>query len=229
MATYLELVKRLARESGSMDEDNITTVVGLNGRARKMAHWVSQAYTNIQNDRRDWGWLVASFTWNLIPGTAVYTPASLNLTRFTSWVKDKDWYMPLSIYDGSIGLSDEHEVRQVSHEYWRSRYGRGDQTSDYWNRPTEWAVSPRNELVFGPYPDKAYTIRSQYVKGPQTLAANSDIPEMPERFHQIIVWEALRLLMLHDGAYQEAAFPTQEMAILRHQLELDQLPEVVIP
>lgn len=229
MATYLELVKDLARESGSMDPAAVTTVVGLTGRPAKMAEWVSQAYITIQNNRRDWGWLVSEFSNALSIGTAAYTPASFNLTRFSSWMGDRDWYAPLSIYDPATGLSDEHEIPQVSYEYWRSRYGRGDQTITYWNRPTEWAVSPRNEIVFGPYPDKAYVIRGQYQKGPQILAANTDVPEMPSRFHNMIVWEAHRLMLLHDGAYQEAQFPMAEMVALRHQLEMDQLPEVTIP
>lgn len=227
MATYLELVKKLASKSGSMDEDAITTVTGLAGRSRKMANWVSEAYTNIQISRRDWGWLVTEFEWPLIPGTAVYTPASFNLDRFATWEMDRQWYMPLTIRDDSIGVSDENALPQMSFEQYRTRYGRGDQ-SDL-NRPVDWAISPRNEILFGPYPDAAYVVRGQYVKGPQTLAGNSDIPEMPERFHQLIVWEALRLMMLDDGAYQEVSFPTQEMATLRHLLEIDQLPEVAIP
>lgn len=227
MATYLDLVKDLARESGSMDQSNITTVTGVSGRTEKMANWVKQAYTNIQNSRRDWGWMVEEFSYPLIPGTAVYTPASFNLTRFASWAVDRHWYMPLSIRDDSLGLGNEQPLPQVCYEEWRSLYGRGDQSN--WMRPTLWAISPKNELVFGAYPDIAYVVRGQYVKGPQILAANADVPEMPERFHQLIVWEALRLLMLHDGAYNEASFPTQEMAVLRHGLESDQLPEVVVP
>lgn len=227
MATYLELVKKLASKSGSMDEDAIATVVGLTGRSRKIANWINEAYTNIQNWRRDWGWLTQDFTYDLLPGTNVYTPASFSLTRFATWSGDKDWYMPLTLFDPLLGDSDEHEIAQVGYQYWKTKWDRGDQTD--WDRPIEWALTPKNEIVFGPTPDQTYTVRGTYVKGPQTLAANGDIPEMPERFHQLIVWEGLRLMMLDDGAYQEASFPTVEMATLRHELDIDQLPEVTIP
>lgn len=227
MHTYLELVKALARKSGSMDEDQITTVVGLSGRSRKMANWVQEAYDNIQNHRRDWGWLVADFSWPLIIGTSVYTAASFNLTRFASWIVDKGWYKPLTIYDPAIGVSDETAIPQISYEEYRTTYGRGDQTD--LNRPIAYAITPRNEIAFGPYPDLAYVVHGQYVKGPQTLVNNSDAIEMPERFARLVVWEALRLMMLDDGAYDEATFPTVEMANLRHELEIDQLPEVCIP
>lgn len=227
MATYLELVQDLARESGSMDWNAITTVTGLTGRSAKMAKWVQQGYINIQNHRYDWGWLVEEFSWPLIPGTAVYTANSFNLTRFGAWHVDRHWYEPLSIRDDSMGLSNEQPLPQVCYEEWRSLYGRGDTSN--WGRPTLWAISPKNEIAFGAIPDLPYVVRGQYTKGPQVLLANGDIPEMPERFHQLIMWEALRLLMLHDGAYDEASFPTQEMAVLRHELELDQLPEVTVP
>lgn len=229
MATYLELAKKVARESGTIDPAAITSVTGLTGRPNKIVQWVEQAYTNIQNSRRDWGWLIEGFSQPLAQGTAVYTPASFNLTRFSNWVPDKDcWYMPVTVYDPTIGTSDESAIIQIPHELWRTKYNRGDLSSTYWNRPTEWAISPRNEICFGPIPDKAYQVRGQYQKGPQTLATGSDIPEMPSRFHDMIVWEAIRLSMIHDGAYQEAQFPTLEMVGLRHELELDQLPEVTL-
>lgn len=230
MATFLELVKDLARQDGSIAVTQITSVVDQTGRIEKMVNWVQKAYINLQNSRRDWGWLVEEFTFDLIPGTAIYTHLSLNLTRFSNWVGDSyNGYTPLSLYDPLIGLSDEAEVGQVTYEYWRQRYGRGDQNINYWDRPTEWAVTAKNELAFGPYPDAAYRIRGQYQKGPQILTANSDIPEMPARFHDLIVWEAHRLLLIHDGGYNESEFPIREMATLRHQLEMDQLPEVVVP
>lgn len=229
MATYLELAKKVALKNGDVDPSAITAVTGLTGRPNKIVNWVAEAYTNIQNSRRDWGWLISSFQQPLVVGTAVYTAASFNITRFSNWVPDKDcWYRPVTLYDPDIGTSDEGELRQISHDQWRTKYNRGDLSSDNWNRPTEWAISPRNELCFGPIPDKAYVVRGQYQKGPQTLQAAADIPEMPIRFHDMIVWEACRLSLLHDGAYQEALAPTQEMIGIRHELELDQLPEMKI-
>lgn len=227
MATFLELAKDLARESGSFDPALLTSVDGLTGRPAKIVNWINKAWLNIQNSRRDWGWLVSPFVQPLIPGSSVYTPASFNLTRFSSWMKDRDWYLPVTLYDPAIGVSDEGAILNISHEAWKSRWDRGDQSN--WGRPIEWAISPRNEIEFGPIPDKAYIVRGQYQKGPQTLVAATDVPEMPVRFHDMITWEAQRLMLLSDGDYQESQFPTMEMVGLRHELELDQLPEIAIP
>lgn len=227
MATFLELAKAVAQESGSFDPSLLTGVTGLTGRPAKIVGWVQRAYVNIQNSRRDWGWLFAPFTDELIPFSAVYSPQSFNLTRFSSWATDRDWYMPVTIYDPATGVSDETALRQISHELWKTKWDRGDQTN--YQRPVEYAISPRREIEFGPIPDKAYVVRGQYQKGPQVLAASNEVPEMPERFHDMILWEAIRLMMLSDGDWQEAQFPTMEMVGLRHELELDQLPEVTIP
>jgi hypothetical protein len=231
MATFLELVKDLARQDGSISPTSITSVESQTGRPEKMVNFVQKAYTNIQNWRRDWGWLTEEFQGTLIPGTPKYTPASFNLTRWANWVEDGAAIecLPMSIRDPAIGLSDEHEIDQVFFEYWRHRYGRGDQSSMYWNRPIEWAITPKKELAFGPIPDAGYIVRGLYQKGPQLLLLNGDVPEMPARYHDLIVWEALRLLFVHDGAFQESQFPTQEMATLRHELEIAQLPEVIVP
>lgn len=227
MATYLELAKDLARESGSFDPETLTSVSGLTGRPAKIVNWVNKAYLNIQNSRRDWGWLTAPWSASLIAGSNVYTPASFNLTRFSSWMGDRDWFGPTTIYDPAIGVSDETQLLQISHEYWKTKWDRGDQSN--WGRPIEYAISPRNEIEFGPIPDDAYVVRGQYQRGPQTLVAGSDVPEMPARFHDMITWEALRLMLVSDGDYQESQFPTLEMVGLRHELEVDQLPEITVP
>lgn len=227
MATYLELSQELARESGNFDPSLLTSVTGLTGRPAKIVNWVNKAYLNIQNSRRDWGWLIAAFSDNLIPGSAVYTPASFNLQRFSTWMGDRDWFMPITLYDPAKGVSDEGPLQQISHELWKTKWDRGDQSN--YSRPIEFAISPRDELEFGPIPDMAYTVRGQYLKGPQILVNASDVPEMPSRFHDMIVWEAQRLMLISDGDYQDSQFPTMEMVGLRHELELDQLPEIAIP
>lgn len=224
MATFLELVKDLARESGSLSGSTVTTVVATSGRTELLVGWVRKAYNNIQNSRRDWNWLRAEATSPLIIGSARYLPSSLGVTRFGSWVTDgDDWFRPMSIYETAKGVSDEGDIALVQYQWWYDRYGRGTQTN---GRPTTYAISPAGEVVFGPAPDLDYTARFMYVKGPQELAANADVPEMPARFHEMITWEAQRLLMVHDGAYQESQWPAADFTRLRFELEREQLPQM---
>jgi hypothetical protein len=45
-------------------------------------------------------------------------------------------------------------------------------------------------LLVGPKPDKAYVVRGEYQRGPQTLADDGDVPIMPTQYHDAIVWRA---------------------------------------
>lgn len=228
MATYLELAQELARESGNFDPSLLTSVTGLTGRPAKLVNWINKAYLNIQNSRRDWGWLQGTFNSPLIIGANVYTPASFNLTRFATWVTDKDWYLPFFIREDALGNADETSVLGLTFEAFDTKWGRGSAALQT-GRPIEYTITPANQLWVAPIPNKAYRMQGIYKKGPQTLVNSNDVPEMPSRFHDMIVWEAQRLMLIHDGAYQDSQFPTVEMVGLRHELELDQLPEIRIP
>lgn len=225
MSTYLELVQDLARESGTVSPSSITSVVGQTGRIEKLVYWVRKAYIDLQNDRLgQWHWMYAEAAdKSITSGTGCYTGASFGLTRFGNWVVDADNLMPVSIYLPATGLSDEGALRQIDWPTWYTKYGRGEQTH---NRPTEYAISPSNEICFGPIPDDTYTLRFPYYKSPQELTANADTPEMPSRFHDLITYMARRKMLIHDGAFQEAQMEAPEMAALRFQLECDQLDEV---
>lgn len=225
MATFLELAKDVARESGTLSPSTITSVTNLQGRPEKVVSWTRKAWTNIQNSREDWRWLEGRFSATLIPGAAQYTPASFNLTRFGSWMEDDPRFPSMAIYGpaGQPAVSPV-ELRQIDHYEYERRYTRGGVQS---GKPTEWADAP-DGILFHPVPDAAYVVRGLYYKSPQILVANDDVPEMPARFHEMIVWEAIRLMMISDGAYAESGWPQVEFARLRSELERDQLPEVTL-
>lgn len=226
MATYLSLVQDLARESGTLSPSSITSVTGLTGRPEKLAGWVRQAWTNIQNSRRDWGWMEADFTAPLSIGIAEYTPASLGISdRFGRWITSGYDIEPFSIYETATGVTDENALEQIDYRRWQTMYGRGYHDA---MRPTYVAIAPDQSLRLGATPDDNYKLRGIYYKSPQTLSAATDIPEMPSRYHDMIWMEAHRLLLIHDGAYQEQAWPKAEFDRMRFELERDYLPEIVV-
>jgi hypothetical protein len=69
-------------------------------------------------------------------------------------------------------------------------------------------------------------VRGEYQRSPQLLVANDDVPEMPTKFHDLIVWEAARLLNLADGAYDALSASAQEVVTLRAQLKREQLEPI---
>jgi hypothetical protein len=119
-------------------------------------------------------------------------------------------------------VSDEAPLYQVDYWTWRRTYGRGSQTA---SRPSVYAVSPSNELCFGPIPDTGYTVSGGYYRSTaQVLSDNADEPLCPARFHDVIAWRALVKL----GGYDEAEWPVaraqREYQSMLRDLERDQLP-----
>lgn len=220
---FLDLVRDLARETGTLAGGvNLSSVITVNGRAEKLTNWVQKAWRNIQNDQRDWLWMRAEFEGVLLPATSRYTAGSFNITRLGEWRGD-GLRPAMWLHDGLIGLNDAAELEQIDYDDWRYRYDRRAVDA---GRPRHWAVSPQDELVFGPVPDREYVVRGEYQKSPQVLVANTDVPEMPAKFHDLITWEAMRLLDRADGAYDAMASDAQEAITLRHQLKREQLEPI---
>lgn len=197
---YLQLCQDVVRESGTVSGDTTpTTTTGQSGRLLKVVNWVAKAWQEIQNLHDDWLWMRAEFTGAITVGTVRYTDTLFALTRWNRWITDNH---TVTLYKTSLGVSDEGEITYIDWATWRIRYGRGTQTP---GRPIAYTVSPLGELCIGPTPDVAYVIRGEYQKSAQTLAANADIPELPDTtLHTVIVWKALLLLAQFD----EGQWPT---------------------
>lgn len=227
MATFLDLAKDVARESGTLSPSAITSVEGLTGRPEKVVGWVRRAWVNIQNLSEDWPWMIKRFSAILIPGALAYTPASFNITDWARWMPDHPELDGMVIH-GPFQEAGEagSELRQISHQA-MERYVRGF-NGEEGGKPQEWAIMPDNQILFWPRPDNDYVVRGYYHRSPQILTLATDVPEMPARFHDMIIWEAIRLMMLHDGAYGEAQAPASEFIRMRNELEIAVLPEVTL-
>lgn len=225
--TFLELCQAVARESGTVSGTNPTTVVGQTGRLLNIVSWTAEAYRMIQRERRDWRWLEGEFSANTVASQGEYTAAEMGIaSRFVGWRIGPDaGQRSVSCYLAATGRSDEQWMMYHLWENFEPRYRFGaDATRE--GRPVVFSVSPSNELAVWPIPDAAYTLRGRYRKGVQTLAADADVPEMPEENHYAIVWRALMLLGTYDEAAPQMpawqAFYREQMQNLRNA----QLPRI---
>lgn len=221
MSTFLQLCQDVARRSGTVSDTGgarPTTVVGQTGRLGKIVSWVQDAWTEIQNSENAWQWMQQEWSGNLIASTSTYTAASFNITDLAEWVVgDK----AIWLYDTDVGLSDENHLDQISHHVWTAYYGRGSQTN---NRPIAYAVTPANELAFGPIPDDGYAVRGWYRQTVQTLSDNADTPNCPARHHNVILYRTLMLLHEHDENYNGMAIAERNFGTAMSALRRDQLP-----
>jgi hypothetical protein len=198
MATFLELVNDLERESGTIQKGSrLATVVNAPNRQEKMVEWIIEAWRFIQASRADWPWMRKEFTSSLVIGQARYTATNLGLSDVSRWVRPANGFEPFTIYDPTIGQGEENDLRYTDWLTWRSIWDRGTHTP---NRPIDISVDYDGKLTFGPTPDKTYTVRGEYYRTPQVLAANTDVPICPVEHHSAILWRAMMLLGDHDEA-----------------------------
>lgn len=221
--TFLELCQEVAAESGTVaGVSAFTTVANPTGRVANVVRWVRNAYRDIQNERGDWLWMRKTFSKSLTIGQTTYTDTGWSLD-VGLWFPDTPSFSSMALYDPATGTADEGAISHISWPTWRERYGRGSHTA---NRPTEWAVTPQNDIAFGVTPDKAYIVRGEYRMAPQMLTLDADQPEMPPMYHGLIVGEALRLMSRHDESYQVLAEKAQQYERLRGPLVRDQTPQL---
>ena len=199
MATFIQLINDVARESGTMGGQTLATVANASGRWTKIVAWTRQAWEMIQRERSDWTFLRDTFEANLVASQARYTPAELGLFTFGSWEQEVDGYTPYSLFDPAIGRGDETRLPVVNYRAWAVRYDFGAPDVV---RPNVVTFDFQRRLCVGPVPDKVYTIRGAYRRSIQALTADADVPYIHEDYHQAIVWRALVLL----GEDDEAAF-----------------------
>lgn len=221
--TFLELCK-LTRKRAGIPGIGPTTVVGQSGELERVVDAVIEAYHDIQMAQTRWKWLRADFSFSMTIGQKDYTPAQAGIaSRFLDWDE-----RAMKIYDPAIGKSDEGKLGYLDFQVWWETYEQGVITN---NRPQKWTVRPEDDvLLFGPPPDKAYTVSGFYWKGNQVLAADVDVPEMPNKQneHQMIMHGA----MMKYGAFEEAAatfdYHNEMYARFMARLEETQLEEVTV-
>ena len=223
--SYLTLCQDLRREcSASGTGPSATT--GQTGEYLKIINWVKNAWLEIQQQHDDWRWMRKSFTVSATSGDGAYaytdctdTVSLAAISRFSMWHKDS-----FKCYLTSTGVGGEVPLRWMPWEQFRRIYRYGTQTN---GPPAYVSEDPTQAFVLGPIPDATYTVSGDYQIGPQTLSADADTPEMPTRFHQLIVYNAMLRYGFHQVA-PEAIQHAQLMGSLLHAaLVRDQLPEML--
>lgn len=222
---FLQLCQKTALDSGTVaGVPNFNTVAAATGRVAQVVGWVSDAYVDIQNERGDWRWMQRAFEAQLTAGQKVYTAAALGVADLGKWLPDIPALNLRRFTIWENGKREhESEIQQIDYMDWRRQYQRGVHAT---SQPTEWAISPQNELLVGVTPDKPYWISGEYVMTPQVLAADADIPLMPAAYHRIIIQEAIRLMARSDESYSTLVDKSDQYTRLRSGLVNSQTPEM---
>ena len=233
---FLDLVNRLATEAAvSGRAASVATVVGQTGQALNLVNWIASAYNDLQTQRDNWRWLRSRFTVNTVANTDTYAPTDctdsrLNVTisRFARWWLYSEIDEPgITRYLTSGGVGSETWLVPLIWPTFRRIYKRGAQTLVR-NNPVHVTIDPQENLVLGANPDNVYTIQGEYQMGPQVLALDADVPEMPTRFHDLIWLHALGKYGRFSAAPEALLRAQTEGGQLMSDLEESQLPSTVL-
>lgn len=215
--TFLDLCKRLRQEAG-ISGSGPASVLERSGIEKQLVDWIAAAWAEVQGEHTDWAFNYNDFEFRTEAGKRIYEPGEIaGLMDMSRWEKHS-----LSFYLETAGRIDERPLEVISYREFRSRYDMGVPTQD---RPQHAAICPLNCLQLGPTPEAVYVVRGEYYRAPQTLAANSDIPRLPERYHLAIVWRALMLYAASEES--QALFQGAQInySTLLGQMVRDQLPQ----
>ena len=226
MSTFLAICKNTSRECRIAGGDSVpTAVTGQTGVLDQIVNHVIQSWTKIQEKYQDWRWMRAGFTLSATSGDGVYAYTdctdiitSAAIARFSHWLLNDPEDQP-KIYLTSDGVGTEGWLRWVEWNDFKRIYRVGTQSNAY---PAHISVNPENNLVLGPVPNGTYTVSGDFQRGPQILAADADEPDMPARYHDLIMWEAVKRHSMLNNKPELLAQARSAAAPMMQALELNQ-------
>ncbi|MEE8364199.1 MAG: hypothetical protein V3R76_00295 [Gammaproteobacteria bacterium] len=170
-----------------------TDVATATGIELQLVTFIKNAWIDIQAHPKQWKWMWGDY--KPVGGNPLQTVA----TAFDYVLVNVDTILVKTFrsYLTATGISDRQRMTYSDFEKFQNSFGIvvADDA-----RPIRATRLPTGDLRLYPTPDDIYSIEFEYFKTPQILAVNADVPDMPARFHQLIVYEALkRFGKAHDA------------------------------
>ncbi len=216
---FLALAQRVAMECGLRGAVP-TTVSSQSGNLARIVTWANEAWLEIQNERRDWAWMRSSASFATVSGQATYTAAQAGVTDLGMWARDT-----FRNYVTTVGTRSEVFMDFLPYDAWRNMYQYGANRFTT-SRPIVIPIMPAIDLGFGPVPSGDYTITGDYYRSPSSLAADTDTPSLPTKYHMAIVYRAMMFYGGFEAATEVYQRGETEYRRLMRGLSADQLPEM---
>lgn len=226
MSTFLEICQQTARDVG-MAGNGPTTTIGQTGLYGDIVRWVIDSYTEIQNrNGGHWRFLRHEFTLPTVDTVdsydwtqAIDSTTANPLTRFSEW-RVNDSRLPPRIYLTASGVGTQTWMSVAPWSDFQQIYKISNQVDSY---PAHVTVDPQDNIVIGPAPNGVYTITGEYFRGPQVLALDADVPEMPLQFHNLIRFYAIENYGYRQSAPEILNRAEKQQRKYMRQLERNQL------
>ena len=220
---YLQLVQRLHRESGRSGSGP-TAIIGASKDHQRLFDWVADACRNLESRPIDWRWLRESLTAApTVSGQGDYTGTDLGATDFGRWRVFSDDYTVKCYLPATP--TNVWRLAWMEPEQFKERY---DDLQPADGKPMHWTISDGDALRIGPAPDDIYSLKVDYLREPQELAADADVPGLPARFHLMLMWRALVDVGKFDNAADVLARASTNFAALESALIDDQARAITL-
>jgi hypothetical protein len=228
MATFLQICNRVRTEAGVAGGDLTTLQSGLSAESARFKSWVQREWSDIQAEHSSWSFLRRDFSFDTIAGQWAYTPQEAGATDDgTSSGADihAEWKLDsLRVSTAGSSYADEAITSFMPYDEYLRMYRFG-QTRAERAKPVVFSVRPNDQaLALGNVPDGAYTVVGEYYRTPQTLSSDADVPLMPARFHDLIVFRALRAYAVFVAAQEVIGRAEDKISLLYPSLIAAQLP-----
>jgi hypothetical protein len=188
LAQKLHLILRIGEETPGTQPASVT---GTNtGAVAEIVQWVKHSTNDIIGMQTEWDFLRASGSLLLASGGRVLTAAAIK-----AQIADLDIITPFTGSDGAfLGITPtniagaaEMRLALIPVGQW---YGQYDMPPLPTGQPCYATLNPDGSLECDAIADQDYTIRCNYAKAASDLANDSDVPIIPARYHNAIVWWA---------------------------------------
>lgn len=218
---FLEIVNKVRIEAGASGR-TIETVQGtLPAEIQRLKNWTIDAWNDIQMMHPHWNFHYIESTHDCEVGLAI-----LNQTEYAAG--DVAEWMVNSFRIALPGETrrESQPLLYLNYYDWRDNAGLLVEES---RKPDSFTVHPRTEAVhLSSTPDLAYLLWYDYRRTPQSLEANTDVPIIPARYHDLIVAWAVKKYGWHEAASEKLQSANEVINRLLPALELDQLDEVTL-
>jgi hypothetical protein len=219
---FLQLINRARQECGVTGPD-LTTVIGLTGESQRFYNWINAAWVDIQTAHEDWQYMRQSFEFNTVAGQWQYTAAEAGVgATFANWKRD-------SFRASSVGANygDEQLLNFMEWNTFRNLYQYANMRNTQARPVVVTIVPPNKDLGFGSIPNQAFVIVGEYYRKPTEFTTDTSEPDLPLRFHPMIVYRAMMFYAGYEAAPEVYQRGELEFKRLMNRLEIDQLPDMV--
>lgn len=208
---YLQLCNAVLREINEVEITNVTSTRGIQS---SVADFVNKAQRDIINSEVEWPFTVVSQSFTTTAGTAEYARESdAKTVDFDSFTVQES------------ASTAEKTLKYISFEEYLETRNEADTNPDTGSRAVPEYVyeTPDTKIGLSPVPDEStYTVRYYYYQTNTDMAANTDTPTIPERFHDVIVNRARYYahMLRSDVQFSQLALRDYTEGLSRMRVEL---------